>query len=164
MRRYAKNTGWLLLPVLLWNAALSGQLPRAYTPAVFDRDIPALLAAAEQALRVLVFALPFFAPFELASRRQRFGLLVFGLGLLVYVASWLALIGWPASAWSMTAAGFLAPAYTPILFLLGLAMLMQRLHWPSPYRWWLYLLLCVAFLAAHTGHAALVFSRWSGGG
>jgi hypothetical protein len=65
----------------------------------------------------------------------------------------------PDSAWSLSAIGFLAPAWTPLVWLLGLALLMQRLQWPSPYRWWHYLALSIAFLAAHIGHCAIVFSR-----
>ena len=157
--RYVKNTGWLLVPVLLWNAALSPRLPRAFSPEVFWRDIPFLLSATENSLRVAVFALPFLAPFELACKRQKIGIVVFGVGLAVYFASWLPLVSFPGSAWSLSAAGFLAPAYTPLVWLLGLALLMQRLHWQSPYRWWLYLVLSIAFLTAHISHAAIVFAR-----
>jgi hypothetical protein len=69
------------------------------------------------------------------------------------------LIAAPSSSWSLSAIGFLAPAYTPLVWLLGLALLMQRLHWRSPYRWWFYLTLSACFLATHISHAAIVFMR-----
>jgi hypothetical protein len=157
--RYAKNVGWLLVPVSVWNVALASHLPQSFSPAVFSSDIPALLSAAENTLRIVVFALPFFAPFELISTWQRVGLAVFGIGLAIYFASWIPLIAAPSSSWSLSAIGFLAPAYTPLVWLLGLALLMQRLHWRSPYRWWLYLTLSACFLATHISHAAIVFMR-----
>lgn len=122
-------------------------------------DIPRLLSATENALRIAVFALPFFAPFELVTKSQKVGLAVFGIGLAIYFISWLPLIAAPASRWSTSAVGFLAPAYTPLVWLLGLALLIQRLYWSVPYRWWYYLVLSIAFLGAHIGHVAIVFAR-----
>lgn len=161
LHRYVKNVGWLLVPVLVWNAALSSRLPSAFTPEVFLRDIPAFLTAAENVLRIAVFALPFFAPFEWATRLQKVGLVVFGIGLAIYFASWLPLIAAPASRWSTSAVGFLAPAYTPLVWLLGLGLLMQRLYWSSPYRRWHYVALSCAFLGVHISHVAIVFARVS---
>lgn len=157
--RYVKNVGWLLVPVFIWNAALSSHLPHAFSPAVFSSDIPALLTTTENTLRIVVFALPFFAPFELITKLQKVGIAVFGVGLAIYFVSWLPLIAASNSSWSLSAAGFLAPAYTPLVWLLGLTLVMQRLHWQSPYRWWLYLTLSLCFLAAHISHVAIVFAR-----
>lgn len=159
LHRYLKNAGWLLVPVLLWNAALSSRLPNAFTPEVFTFKIPHLLSATENALRVAVFAVPFFAPLEFTAKSQKVGVAVFGIGLALYFLSWLPLIAAPTSGWSTSAVGFLAPAYTPLGWLLGLSLLMRRLHWPVPYRWWFYLVLSIAFLAAHIGHVAIVFAR-----
>jgi len=157
--RYAKNVGWLLVPVMVWNAALSSRLPQSFSPAVFSSNIPALVSTTENTLRIVVFALPFFAPFELVAKLQKVGMVVFGVGLAIYFVSWLPLIAAPNSPWSRSAVGFLAPAYTPLVWLLGLALLMQPLYWQSPYRWWLYLTLSIGFLAAHISHAAIVFGR-----
>ena len=156
---YAKNVGWLLVPVLLWNAVLSSRLPRSFSPEVFRFNIPTLLSATENALRIAVFALPFFAPLELATRSQEVGIAVFCIGLTIYFLSWLPLIAAPDSRWSLSAVGFLAPAYTPLVWLLGMSLLMQRLFWQSPYHWWFYLILSIGFLVAHIAHTAIVFTR-----
>lgn len=157
--RYAKNVGWLLVPVLLWNAVLSSRLPNSFSPEVFWFNIPALLSTTENALRMAVFALPFFAPFQLVTKSQKVGIAVFCIGLTLYFLSWLPLIVAPDSHWSRSTFGFLAPAYTPLVWLLGMALLMQRLHWQSPYRWWFYLILSIGFATAHIAHAAIVFTR-----
>jgi hypothetical protein len=163
---YLKSVGWLLVPVLVWNAVLAERLPRAFSPEVFEAGISSLLSTAENSLRIVLFALPFIAPLELVTKRQRRGMGVFVAGLAIYFTSWLPLINLPNSAWSVSAIGFLAPAYTPLVWQFGLALLMQRLYWRSPYRWWMYLTLSLGFLVVHISHAAIVFNRvfHSGGG
>ena len=47
---------------------------------------------------------------------------MYALGVLVYFASWLPLIYSSAAAWSKSAAGLLAPAYTPLIWLAGIAL------------------------------------------
>ncbi len=159
IRKYLVTCGLLLLPVFVWNVALVRFLPPAFAPNEFWRDIPYALGAAENLLRWLVFALPFFMPLKVSSVRERKGLGVFIAGNLVYFASWLALIGAPNSPWSQSAVGFLAPSYTPILWFAGLALLGRQLHWGSFYRWWMYLVLSGLFLVAHVSHSVIVYAR-----
>ena len=159
VQRYALSCGLLLVPAALWNIALTARLPPAFSPAEFWREIPASLAFAENGLRVAVFALPFFMPLDITAPDSRRALLVYCGGTLAYFASWLALIFFPASGWSTSALGFAAPAYTPFLWLLGIALLGRRLFWGAFYRWWMYLVLASAFLAAHVSHTVLVYAR-----
>lgn len=108
---------------------------------------------------MIVLILPFFMPLELASPIQRAGLSVFGAGICLYAASWVAILRAPDSAWAQSPAGFLAPAYTPLVWLVGVSLLGQRLFWGRGYRWWMYLAPVSIFIAAHVGHAALVYWR-----
>lgn len=158
-RRYALSCGLLLIPASLWNIAFTARLPSSFALAEFWRDIPAPLAFAENGLRVAVFVLPFFMPLNLAAPGRMRPLLVFVAGTLIYFASWLMLILFPTSAWSTSALGFSAPAYTPFLWLLGIALLGRQLFWGTFYRWWMYLALALAFLAAHISHTVLVYAR-----
>ena len=64
-----------------------------------------------------------------------------------------------ASRWSTSAAGLLAPAYTPIVWLGALGMLGPRLVVPVYWRPRLYWLLALAFLSFHLAHGALVVGR-----
>ncbi len=159
IRRYATSCGLLLIPAVVWNLLLTDRLPSEFSASVFWLDIPRPLSLLENASRALVFAVPFFMPLDVAAPGQRRRLLIFAAGTLVYFASWLALIAAPSSAWSVSAVGFLAPAYTPALWLLGLALLGRRLFWGDWYRWWMYLPLAATFLAAHVGHTWLIFGR-----
>ncbi len=159
LRRDALNCGLLLAPIFVWNAALARYLPGAWSTTEFWRDIPAPLALAENSFRWVVSVLPFLMPLESISLVQRRGLIVYGVGTALYFASWLAVMLAPDSAWATSPMGFLAPTYTPLVWLMGLALVGRRLHWGRFYRWWMYLAPVGAFLLAHVGHAALVYSR-----
>jgi len=130
--RYARSCGLLLLPAIAWNIAFTSTLMPASAMAEFWRDIPAPLVFTENALRAVVFALPFAMPLHSVTQRERRALTVFALGTFVYFASWVALMSWPQSAWSGSVLGSLAPAWTPILWLPALAVLGQRLFWGTP--------------------------------
>lgn len=159
IRRYSVTCGLLLLPILIGNAAFADRLPSAISDPQRWGAIPAPLSLAENALRILVFAVPFVMPLRVSTRRQRYGLALFIVGSLVYAASWAALIEAPRSLWSNSAAGFLAPACTPVLWLLGIALVGQEFSWGKPCPPWMYASLSLAFVAAHAGHAAVVYAH-----
>jgi len=114
------NCFWLLVPILGWNLALTPHLARARP--VSDAGVSQFVLAAEWALRIAIFAWPLFLSLRWDRRPGRAGLLVYGLGVLVYFASWLPLIFLPESPWSTSAVGLLAPAYTPLIWLSGIAL------------------------------------------
>jgi hypothetical protein len=159
LAEYALSVGLLLIPVAAWNIALAGQLPPAFQPAVFQHAIPASMVVAENSLRTGVFLLPFLMPLDIGAPGALQALVVYGLGLFVYFASWLALVLRPASAWSHSLPGFVAPACTPAVWLAAMAWLGDRLFWGTFYRWWMYLVLCAAFLLVHVRHTVLVHAR-----
>ena len=85
-------------------------------------------------------------------------------GVLIYIAAWGLLILAPDSSLARTPAAFLAPAYTPLLWLAGIALVGDRLFASRiSWRWWIYLVLSALFVAFHVGHAALIYERVLGG-
>jgi hypothetical protein len=159
LAHYALSCGLLLLPAVAWNIVMSKHLPPSFQRVEIWREIPTPLVIVENTLRVGVFVAPFLMPLDLSAPGALPGLLIFGAGTLLYFASWLALIWLPGSRWSRRAWGFAAPAYTPLFWILGIALLGERLFWGAFYRWWMYLALGVAFLAAHITHTMLVCTR-----
>lgn len=154
--QYAENCAWLIIPILLLNAALMRRLPKAYQPEVFERDIPTWLTVAENIFRVLVFALTLFMRLD---PTRKIGLTLYGIGAAVYALAWVAQIARPQSAWSTSPWGFLAPGYTPVLWLAGIGLIGNTLFLPIPYSPWIYMALAAAFLAFHNTHAAIVYRR-----
>ena len=73
----------------------------------------------------------------------KIGLAVYLVGTLVYFASWLPHLRMPVSNWSASAAGLLAPRLTPLIPLLGVALIA---------RFWPYGMLAALFVFLHTWH------------
>lgn len=157
---FFKNCFWLMLPSLFLLFLLADKLPFAFQEKVFWHDIPLAVSAPESVLRVAVFALPAFMPLRSYAGGSRVGWGLYLLGTVLYIASWAALILAPESGWSLSAAGFLAPAYTPLVWLVGIGLIGGRLFWPGlPYQPWMYVTLVTVFLGFHITHAAIVFQR-----
>lgn len=157
--RYVWSCGVLTIPILVWNVVFFRFLPPPLATKEFWRDIPRFVAYGENSLRLAVFLLPFLMPQEVATVVQRRGLLLFMVGTVCYFLAWVALMIAPRSRWSTSPLGFLAPAYTPLLWLVGLGLMGRRLYWPSPYRWWWYIGLAFGFVVLHVAHANIVYAR-----
>ncbi len=156
---YALNGFVLLVPVFLWNARFATSLPRGYSPAFFERDIPPLVGITENALRLAVFFLPLLMPLTVEVPRQKVGLGLYLAGLAVYFLAWVVQIHHPESAWSRSVFGFLAPAYTTMIWLTGIGLIGSKLFVPIPYHPLVYHVMSTAFVAAHTMHAYIVYTR-----
>lgn len=135
------NGFWLLLPLLAWNLALGSRL--TLEAVISDAHSPKWLLMAENITRILVFALPLLLPLKFKSAWNKTGLAVYVLGTLIYFASWLLLLLAPASVWSQSAAGLLAPRLTPFIPFLGIAMVCNA--WP-------YGVISAVFIFFHTWH------------
>ena len=156
MTQYAQNCMWLAAPIMLLNVALMRRLPKAYQAELFWRDIPSWIKAGENVTRTLVFALPLFMRLDLS---QTAGLLLYVIGTVVYSLAWVAQIARPNGAWSTSPWGFLAPAYTPAIWLVAIGVIGRSLLLPIPYTPWIYVALSAVFLAFHNAHAAIVYRR-----
>ncbi len=157
---YLYNCFWLLVPILVFNLIFTHQLPAAYQMDVFWYEIPKTISVPENLLRILVMILPVFMRLRISTRSQKLGLGLYLAGLLIYLSSWAVLIIFPQSEWSTSQIGFLAPAFTPIVWLLGIGLIGDefRLH-SVPFKPWMYLTLSVLFLIFHDLHAGTVYSR-----
>jgi hypothetical protein len=151
------NCFWFIVPVLLWKQFVT--LPGKYTSSIFWRDIPALLTYGENFTRMPVILFPLILAAHIRRSAQCVGLLLYVTGLVVYGASWLALIVLPTSGWSTSLIGFLAPTYTPLVWAVGIGLIGDQLHWRSPYRPWIFVAMAVVFTIFHIWHASIVFTR-----
>jgi hypothetical protein len=158
---YLTNCFLLIIPIVVFNVLFMKRLPGAYQPEIFERNIPKPIVFSENAFRIVVFLMPLFMPLRVQTDIQETGVLLYVVGIVVYFASWLVLIRFPESAWANSPQGFLAPAYTPLLWLLGIALIGDSVFLPmAAYRWWWYAILSVVFLSFHVTHTWIVFARW----
>jgi hypothetical protein len=138
------NCFWLLIPIFVWNAVFTSRLPQEGFKS--DAGVPKRVLVAEQVLRAAVFIGPLFLPLRWGDTSSQAGLILYAQGILIYFASWLLLIYRPETAWSKSAAGLLAPAYTPLIWLAGIALVGGS--WP-------YALLSLLFVGVHIYHNIL---------
>ena len=135
------NCLWLLMPILAWNIIFSSQL--AHPAFKFDAAVPQWVLLLENVLRAAVMILPFFMSLRWDTTTSKVGIAIYLIGLILYFASWIPLMVAPESAWSNSLPGFLAPAYTPLIWLVGIGLIGGG--WP-------YLILSVIFVGVHIGH------------
>ncbi len=159
IKKYLLNCLLLMVPIILWNVFLIDKLPHHYQPDLFWKDIPVWLKYGENISRVLVFMLTMLMPLRIYTVTQKRGLILYGVGVIVYFASWLVLIYCPDSGWSSTISGFMAPAYTPLLWLTGIGLIGNSFYFNLPYRRWVFILISVIFLVFHNWHTLIVFFR-----
>ena len=156
---YLLNCMLLLLPIMAWNMIFASKLPQAYSAEIFWKDIPPLIANGENIFRLLVFILPLLMPLRIETQSQKLGLWLYIAGTVIYFITWLAQIYFPQSAWSLSALGFLAPAYTPLLWLFGISLIGSAFYFSSPYRSWMYIVTSIIFIGFHLSHALTVYLR-----
>jgi len=156
---YLLNCLLLLLPVMAWNLIFASKLPWVYSEEVFSKDITSFITNGENIFRLIVFILPVLMPLRIETQSQTIGLWLYIAGTAIYIVSWLAQMYFPQSAWSLSAWGFLAPAYTPLIWLIGIGLIGSTLYFSSPYRSWMYITASIIFLGFHLSHALTVYVR-----
>ncbi len=159
LRKITSNGYMPLIPIFAWNILFASALPPAYAPASFNKGIPFLILAGENIFRTIIFALPLFFSLNIKTPIGKKGLILYCVGTVLYFASWLALMFAPDSAWSTSILGFAAPAYTPILWLAGIAMMAESYYFKLKYSKWHYLIPAIAFSVFHVTHSVLVYLR-----
>ncbi|WP_293928311.1 hypothetical protein [Sphingobacterium sp. UBA6320] len=159
IKKYLGNCFILILPILIWNILLTDHLPPAYQPEVFSKDIPSFLMYGEQISRIIIFLLAFLMPLHISrsNKGQMLGLYIYTVGVLLYFASWIMLIGLPNSAWSNSMVGFSAPAITPALWLAGIGLIGNSFYFNLPFRRWPFMFISAIFLFFHISHTIGVY-------
>ena len=140
------NCFLLLIPLLVWNLIFAPKLTQEEFRS--DINVPRWILALETVLRVAVFILPIVLPLRAQGAAGKAGVIVYLVGSLVYYASWIPLMYAPASAWSRSAVGVLAPFFTPFILFAGVGLLGHS---------WVYIAAAALFTAVHTAHGVRAF-------
>jgi len=112
--------------------------------------------ALEAILRTVVFLMPLFMKLDYSNS---LGLCVFVFGVIVYFLSWALLMANPNSKWSKSLIGFTAPAYTPIIWLVGFALLEKSFYFHVSYRAWFYIGPSFLFVFFHFLHSKRAYEN-----
>jgi hypothetical protein len=158
-----KNSIWLTLPPLIFSVGLMAILPNSLTATQFNEGIPTTLLYSENISRLVVFLMPLLFSIRLTTTTQKTGLFLYLLGVVIYFASYGIQNFYPNSAWSTSALGFTASAYTNAIWMIGLGLLGEKFYFATRLRYQsiFYIAPALIFVALHTTHAALYHQRIS---
>ena len=159
IKKYLLNCFLLTLPIMIWNIVLSSKLPKDFQPEIFWKYIPDYISYGENISRILIFMLCMLMPLSMKTNTQQKGWLLYFGGTIVYFASWVLLIACPHSAWSNSMIGFMAPAYTPIIWLMGIGLIGNSFYFNLPFKPWLFISLSFIFLIFHNFHTYIIYFR-----
>lgn len=159
IKKYLLNCFLLLIPLFLWNIILVGNLPKSYSPDIFWKDIPKFIGYSENILRIILFVLPVIMIFSLKTRLQKIGFITYLSGLILYFSSWIIMIISSESNWSKSLIGFMAPAFTTIIFFVGIGLIGNKAFFKFPYLSLIYIGLSILFVIFHSTHTYIVFQR-----
>lgn len=135
------NCFWLILPLLAWNLLFGAKITQDQITS--DAHSPAWLLGLENVFRLATFILPLCLSMKWDGRQGKIGMTIYMIGTLIYFASWLPLMYAPQGAWSQSIMGLFAPRLTPLVALLGVALIARS--WP--YGW-----VSTIFIFFHTWH------------
>ncbi|MCK5128943.1 MAG: hypothetical protein KAQ68_03755 [Clostridiales bacterium] len=149
----------LMMPIFIWNIIFTSKLPSPFEARNFDVGIPQYILLGENLFRAVVFILPILFTIDMSTRVGKIGLLFYLAGCLIYFASWLLIIYMQDSSWSTGIFGFTAPAYTPIIWLVGISLMTGSYNIKIPYTRWHYLVPCIVFIGVHTIHSIMAYTK-----
>lgn len=150
---------FLLFVLPLVMMVFGNQLPPPLLFENFSKGIPPVIEYGETIFRSAVMILAVFMPLRISTQRQKIGLAIYMVGVILYILSWVPLILFPQSAWSTSWIGFSAMAYTPLVWLIGIGLVGDSFYVSIPYKPWYYILLSVVFVVFHMAHTLLVYAR-----
>ena len=157
LKKYLLNCFLLLIPILIWNIVLTSYLPDKFSPNIFWENIPTWITIGENSFRIAIMIIPVFLVFSTRETIERIGFSIYSIGLIIYFLSWLILIINPDSNWSQSVWGFMAPAYTPIIWLVGIGLIGHKSFLKVNNTSTIYILLSVLFVFFHSIHAYIVY-------
>lgn len=159
LRKILTNGYIAILPFFVWNIFLTSKLPPAFDLKSFNSEIPFAIIIGENIFRSIIFILPLFFRLNISSSLDKKGVIAYSFGVVLYFLSWLMLIYAPNSGWSNSVLGFTAPAYTPIIWLVGLSLLVDSYYFKLAYSKWHFIVPSIAFSIFHISHTVYVYSR-----
>ena len=155
--KYFLNCFVVTIPILIWNILLTDKLPKTTKPEILIQNISPFIINAENSIRIIMFTMMAFMPIQISKPIQKKGLLLFTIGTIIYFISWLVLIYYPDSLWSKSPLGVLSPAYTPVLWLVGIGLIGDRFYFNLPYKRWVFISLSIIFLIFHNIHTYEIY-------
>jgi len=91
----------------------------------------------------LIFLYPLFMRFEVKASDFIRNIIIYSVGSIIYFLTWIMIIYFKNNKWSVSRIGLLAPAYTPLIWLIAIGLLGESI---------IYICMSTVFIAVHTYH------------
>ena len=152
MIEYLFNGFILVIPILVWNLLLYRSLPVWHRISIGNR-----IQWFDGFLRYFIFGIPLFLRFSVFTDIHQFGWALYGFGIIIYFVSWILSISGTVNK-DQSVITALAPAFTPIIWLVGIGLACWESGWRL-YLLLLYFLSSIVFLIIHTMHTLEKYKR-----
>lgn len=144
------SSGFILIaPILVWNLIFASKLPPIYRHKPSKTGTLRFLSVSEQIFRYIIFLSTLFMRTDVSTVAGKAGLVCYLTGITIYLLSWLPQLFRPVSRWSTSSAGFLAPAYTPLVWLVGVSLMVNSYLFRLRYTPWHYIVPSIIFSIFH---------------
>lgn len=157
IKYYLINCFILLIPVIIWNILFRSYLPEPYLMEPSGKLFPSILKWIEVILTILILAVPFFLRLKVKNKLQQLGLIIYFIGVIVYIFAWRPIILYPNGDWSNSLVGYISLSITPVIFLTGIGMIGEKLVFNITYHRSIYILLSIILVFLKTSYAILVY-------
>jgi hypothetical protein len=151
----------LIIPILLWDYLFTSKLPSQYNPQTFNSNIPLYIKNMENIFRTVILTLPLLFRIDISSSIGKKGMFLYIVGSVIYYVSWLLLMYAPTNKWSKSIFGQAAPAYTPIIWLIGIGLMVDSYYFNFKYSKWHYIVPAIIFSIFHVTHTLYVMFGWN---
>jgi hypothetical protein len=135
------NCFLLLIPILVWNFGFNSKLIKVGY--LTDAEGKKTIGIIENILRALIFLYPLFMRFEVKASDFIRNIIIYSVGSIIYFLTWIMIIYFKNNKWSVSRIGLLAPAYTPLIWLIAIGLLGESI---------IYICMSTVFIAVHTYH------------
>lgn len=152
LKKYLTNCFLLLIPVLVWNVIFRRYSPEFFHPKTYWEGVHPVIKILESILLFFVLVTPLFMPLKIKRKVQKTGLFLYFTGLAGYLLAWRPLVLYPDGSWSNDLAGFIAPALSFMLILIGIALIGDRLFFKFPYKKSIYIVISCLYILFHISH------------
>ncbi len=158
IKYYLKNCFLLLIPVIVWNIIFRPYSPELFHGDAYWNNISLFIKWSESILMITVLILPMFMPLKVKKKSQKTGLVIYLIGLVVYIFAWRPLVLYPDGTWSNNPVGFFTPSISLLFILIGIGLIGNRLFFKIRYKRVIYILISFLYILFHISHLFISYS------
>lgn len=144
---YKNNCFWFFIPPLLFNIIIVKYLPEYYL-----KNINHPIIIWENILRFITIAFSAIMAITINNKIGKIGFIVYIIVIIIYFCSYFIVIKFPASSFNNNLIILLAPAWTSVLWLIGIGLIGNKIFVNIPYHFSVYCLLSISFAIIHSIH------------